>query len=106
LFDFAGSEVAKKIKMPIFVVSDAIDVDVAVSCALNIRQNLKNGTLYLSSGLGHAKILRDKEVTNKIVNFIIKTHEKIRILFFSNPSCKLYEKYTKIIQRKKNVFCC
>jgi pimeloyl-ACP methyl ester carboxylesterase len=70
--NFAVHKVAKKIKTPTLVVHDIIDGDVAVSCAQNIRQNLKNGSLLISNGLGHTKILRDKKTTQKIVDFIIK----------------------------------
>jgi len=69
--DFASSVVAKKINIPTLVVHDVLDGDVAVSCALNIRQKLQNGTLYITNGLGHTKILRDKKVTSRIVDFII-----------------------------------
>lgn len=68
--DFATSNVAKKVKIPVLVIHDTIDGDVSVSCALNIRQNLKNGKLFITNGLGHTKILRDKNVTNRIVDFI------------------------------------
>lgn len=68
--DYATSKAAEKVKIPTLVVHDAIDGDVNVSCALNIRQNLENGTLLITNGLGHTKILRDKKTTNRIVNFI------------------------------------
>ena len=70
--NFASSEMAKKITIPSFTVHDALDGDVHVSCAVKIRQNLKNGQLLITNGLGHTKILRDQESTNRIVNFIIK----------------------------------
>lgn len=68
--DFATSKLAEKVKVPVLVVHDANDGDVNVSCAINIRQNLEKGKLFITNGLGHTKILRDKNVTNKIVNFI------------------------------------
>jgi len=68
--EHATSKAAEKVKIPILVVHDTIDDDVYVSCAINIRQNLEKGTLYITKGLGHTKILRDKETTNKIVDFI------------------------------------
>ncbi|ARV05616.1 alpha/beta hydrolase [Polaribacter sp. SA4-10] len=71
LEDFTTSEAAKKVKTPTLVIHDLIDGDVAVSCALNIRQSLQNGSLLITNGLGHTKILRDKDVTNKIINFIL-----------------------------------
>ena len=70
LANYAASEVAKKVAIPTLVVHDVLDGDVAVSCATNIRQNLQYGSLYITNGLGHTKILRDKKVTDKIVHFI------------------------------------
>ena len=70
LIDYDTNEVAKKVKVPVLVIHDVLDGDVAVSCAVNIRLNLKKGTLLLTEGLGHTKILRDKETANRIVNFI------------------------------------
>lgn len=72
LTDYAMNKVAKKINVPVLVIHDVLDGDVAVSCAINIRLNLNKGTLLISEGLGHTKILRDKETTNRIVNFIIQ----------------------------------
>ncbi len=64
------SLVAKKITIPTLIVHDSNDGDVPVSCAINIRQNLQKGTLLITEGLGHTKILRNKKVTSKIVDFI------------------------------------
>lgn len=66
----SSSEKAKEIKIPTLVVHDTLDGDVAVSCAKNIRQSLQNGSLLITKGLGHTKILRDKETMDKIVKFI------------------------------------
>lgn len=63
---------AKHIKIPTLVVHDSQDGDVAVSCAYNIRQSLQNGSLLITKGLGHTKILRDTNTANKIVDFIKK----------------------------------
>lgn len=68
----SSSVQAKDITIPTLVVHDSQDGDVAVSCAYNIRQNLHNGSLLITKGLGHTKILRDKNTMNKIVDFIKK----------------------------------
>lgn len=68
--DYATSKAAEKITIPTLIVHDTIDGDVFVSCAINIRQKLKKGKLLLTNGLGHTKILRNKEVTQRIVEFI------------------------------------
>lgn len=72
LDNFASSNAAKKINIPTLVIHDSKDGDVPVSCANKIRQNLKNGSLIVTHGLGHTKILRDKKTMNQAVNFIIK----------------------------------
>lgn len=69
--DYASSVKAKGIQTPVLVVHDANDGDVAVSCAINIRQNLQKGSLLITNGLGHTKILRDKTTMNTVANFII-----------------------------------
>ncbi|WP_237275679.1 alpha/beta fold hydrolase [Tenacibaculum ovolyticum] len=66
----SSSIVAKKIKIPTLIVHDSNDGDVPVSCAINIRQNLQEGKLLITKGLGHTKILRNKKVTSEIVTFI------------------------------------
>ena len=68
--DFASSKAAKKLKLPILVVHDINDGDVPVSCAENISQNATNGSLLLTSNLGHTKILRDRKVIDSVCNFI------------------------------------
>ncbi|CAM1333049.1 alpha/beta fold hydrolase [Tenacibaculum aestuariivivum] len=68
----SSSIVAKKINIPTLVVHDANDADVCVSCAINIRQNLNKGTLLITKGLGHSKILYNQKVITNIVNFIIE----------------------------------
>ncbi|MCG8186677.1 alpha/beta fold hydrolase [Tenacibaculum finnmarkense] len=66
----SASVVAKKITIPTLVVHDTADGDVSVNCAVNIRKNLQKGTLLMTQGLGHTKILRNKKVTTEIVKFI------------------------------------
>ena len=70
--DFSSSSVAKKIKIPVLVVHEIIDGDVPVSCAYRIRQNLEKGSLFITNGLGHTKILRNNEVINKSIKFILQ----------------------------------
>lgn len=70
--NLASAVQAKSIKFPVLVVHDSQDGDVAVSCAQNIRQNLQNGSLLITQGLGHTKILRDKKTMSQVVNFIYK----------------------------------
>ena len=63
---------SKRVKIPTLLVHDSNDGDVPVSCALKIRQNLEKGELLITKGLGHTKILRTKNISNRIVDFITK----------------------------------
>ncbi|MEX6625484.1 alpha/beta hydrolase [Tenacibaculum salmonis] len=63
---------AKNIFIPTLIVHDTNDGDVPVSSAIHIRQKLQRGTLLITKGLGHTKILRNQKVTSDIVNFIIQ----------------------------------
>ena len=68
--DSSSSTVAKKINIPVLIVHDVTDGDVPVGCAYEIRKNLKKGSLLITNTLGHTKILRDKNVIIKSVDFI------------------------------------
>jgi len=68
--DSSSSTVARKINIPVLVVHDVTDGDVPVRCAYEIRKNLKRGSLLITNGLGHTKILRNEEVIKKSINFI------------------------------------
>lgn len=63
---------ANNVTIPTLVVHDKEDNDVDVSSAYKIRQNLINGQLLITNGLGHRKILRDHDTIRKIINFIKK----------------------------------
>ncbi len=68
--NFSSSEAAKKIKIPTFIIHDSQDRFVPVSSAYRIRQNLQDGLLLVTSGLGHHKIFKDQTVIQKIIDFI------------------------------------
>lgn len=61
---------AKKVNIPTLVLHDTQDVDVDVSSAYKIRQNLSKGELLVTNGLGHRRIFRDQKVIDKIIDFI------------------------------------
>ena len=65
-------ETAKNTLIPTLVLHDTMDVDVDVSNAYKIRQNLVKGELLVTNGLGHRRILRNKKVINRIIDFIIE----------------------------------
>lgn len=72
--NYSASIAAKDVKIATLVIHDTEDNDVPVSCAYNIRQNLEQGEILITNGLGHRRILKDKNVTSRIIEFIKKIH--------------------------------
>ena len=68
--NYSVNTVANEVLIPTLVIHDTEDYDVPVSCAHNIRQNLKQGELLITNGLGHRRILKDDLVINRIIEFI------------------------------------
>ncbi len=68
--DFSASLSAKSVKHPVLVIHDKDDLDVPVSSAHHIRQNLDDGTLMLTEGLGHRRILGTPKVIEAAVEFL------------------------------------
>lgn len=61
---------AKEIAIPVLIIHDNDDDEVAVKCGIHIHKNLQNGELMITKGLGHRKILGHPEVIEKITDFI------------------------------------
>lgn len=70
--DYSSHQMAKKIDVPVLLVHDTEDGDVPVYCAYHIRQYLKQGSLLISHGLGHTKILRSPAIVKKSIEFIVE----------------------------------
>ena len=70
--DYSSHQMAKKIDVPVLLVHDTEDGDVPVYCAYHIRQYLKQGSLLISHGLGHTKILRSPTIVKKSIEFIVE----------------------------------
>ncbi|TDX10194.1 alpha/beta hydrolase [Flavobacterium sp. S87F.05.LMB.W.Kidney.N] len=68
--DFSAYRAAQKIKIPVLVIHDNDDPEVPVKAGIHIHQNLEQGTLYLTDGLGHRKILGNHNVIKKTLEFI------------------------------------
>ena len=68
--DLSAFKSAAVIATPVLVIHDNNDDEVPVFCAHNIYNHLKNGTLLLTDGLGHKKILGDDFVIEKIVGYL------------------------------------
>ncbi len=71
--DFSAYRAAQKIDIPVLVMHDNDDPEVSVKAGIHINENLKNGSLFLTDGLGHRKILGNQNVIRKILEFIKKT---------------------------------
>ncbi len=69
IFEFHGSHQAEKIDVPVLVIHDEQDREVPVSDAHNNHKHLKNGKLLITKGLGHNRILKNKDVVATIVDF-------------------------------------
>lgn len=69
--NYAANEAAKKITIPTLVIHDQNDYEVPISCSKNIVKNLENRVFLETKNLGHRKILGDKEVVSKTINFIL-----------------------------------
>ena len=67
---FSSYQIAKNIEIPTLIIHDTEDKDVPVQCAYDIHQNLKQGELLITKGLGHRKVLGDVKVLEKIIEFI------------------------------------
>jgi len=68
--DFSAYRAAQKIEIPVLVIHDKDDPEVPVKAGIHIHKQLKNGTLYLTEGLGHRKVLGNQNVIKKTLEFI------------------------------------
>lgn len=67
---YSASFAAQSVDIPVLIIHDKNDEEIQVLAAHNIYRNLKNGEIYITEKLGHRKILGDKNVIEKILNFI------------------------------------
>ncbi|MCD0469654.1 alpha/beta fold hydrolase [Flavobacterium sp. JAS] len=68
--DFSAYKAAQKVKIPVLVIHDNDDPEVSVKAGIHIHKQLENGTLFLTDGLGHRKILGNQNVIKKALDFI------------------------------------
>lgn len=68
--DFSAYRAAQKVKIPVLVIHDNDDPEVPVKAGIHIHENLENGELFLTGGLGHRKILGNQNVIKKTLEFI------------------------------------
>lgn len=70
--DFSAYRAAQKVKIPVLVIHDKDDPEVPVKAGIHIHENLEKGTLFLTEGLGHRKILGNQNVIKETLKFIKK----------------------------------
>lgn len=70
--NYAASFAAQSIEIPVLVIHDENDEEINSTAAHHIHQNLKITEILITKGLGHRKILGDKNVIEKILTFIKK----------------------------------
>lgn len=68
--NYSGAVSAKGVHIPTLVVHDEHDVDVHISSAYDIVDNLEKGELFVTEEQGHRRILGNQKVINKIVDFL------------------------------------
>lgn len=67
---YSASLAAPSVAIPILVIHDKNDDEIPVKAAHNIHRNLKKGEIFITEKLGHRKILGDKNVITKVIDFI------------------------------------
>jgi pimeloyl-ACP methyl ester carboxylesterase len=68
--NYSASFAAQSVEIPVLIIHDAHDNEISVKAAHNIHRHLKNSTIHITENLGHRKILGDKKVIEKIINYI------------------------------------
>jgi pimeloyl-ACP methyl ester carboxylesterase len=68
--DFSPFVAVQQMQIPTLLLHDKEDYDVSASCADNIAKHHPNAKVIKTKGLGHRRILRDKNVMEHIKSFI------------------------------------
>lgn len=68
--NYSGAVSAKGVHIPTLVIHDEHDVDVHISSAYDIVDNLEKGELFVTEEQGHRRILGNQKVINKILDFL------------------------------------
>lgn len=72
--EYSSWRAAREIAVPVLVIHDENDAEVPVKCARHIHENLSNGKLLITHGLGHRKILGSQDVIGKTFRFITENN--------------------------------
>lgn len=68
--NYSGAVSARGVHAPTLVIHDEHDVDVHISSAHDIVENLEQAELFVTEELGHRRILGNQKVINKIIDFL------------------------------------
>lgn len=68
--NYGSSFVSKLITQPILIIHDENDKDVSIKAAYQINKTIQNSELLTTKHLGHRRILGDKMVITKIIEFL------------------------------------
>lgn len=68
--NYSGAVSAKGVHIPTLVIHDEHDVDVHISSAYDIVDNLEKGELFITEEQGHRRILGNQKVINRIIDFL------------------------------------
>lgn len=68
--EYSSWRAAKETPIPTLIIHDENDAEVPVKCAHHIHENLRQGQLMITKGLGHRKILGHHDVIQKTFDFI------------------------------------
>ncbi|WP_340198910.1 alpha/beta hydrolase [Ascidiimonas sp. W6] len=71
--DYSASKAAKFVNIPVLVIHDKDDKEVSVKCAYHLHENLSKSEIFITSGLGHRKILGNGTVVDKTMQYINRT---------------------------------
>ncbi len=74
--DFSFTNIAPQINTPGLIIHDKHDKEIPYEEALALHENWPDSKLILTEDLGHRRILRDKSVISKIVDYIGKYQPK------------------------------
>lgn len=72
------ADMLKSVSAPLLVVHDRDDRAIPFAHALQLREAARGpAELLATSGLGHRRVLRDRDVVNKVVEFIDGTSSRL-----------------------------
>ena len=67
---YSANVAAQSVTIPILLIHDQNDNEIPVKVAHTIHRNLMKGQIFITEKLGHRKILGDKNVIERIIDFI------------------------------------